>query len=150
MSAGGAPFDGQEFSRWRAAANDAAETAHLLAGTGRHSDACFHAEQAAQLALKALLRGLGLEAWGHDVIALGRRCAAELGQSWPRDIDRALVELSRLYIPTRYPDAHPGGTPADHYGAQDSAAACRQAGAVLDAVSGIWSSLTQGPGRWAP
>lgn len=140
----GPPFDTQEFSRWRAAAGDAAETAHLLARAGRHSDACFHAEQAAQLGLKALLHGLGLPAWGHDLIDLGRRCAAELGQSWPAELDRALVELSRYYIPTRYPDAHPGGTPAENYGIEDSEAACRHAGTVLDAVSDAWASLLEG------
>lgn len=145
MTTGAIPFDTEEFARWRAAADDAAETGRLLTGAGRYSDACFHAEQAAQLSLKALLHGLGLETWGHDLISLGARCAAELGRSWPRELDRALVELSRCYIPTRYPDAHPAGTPAEHYGPEDSEAACRHAGAVLDAVSDAWSSLTAGP-----
>ena len=146
MSTGGPPFDIQEFSRWRATASDAAETAHILARAGRHSAACFHAEKAAQLCLKALLHGLGLPAWGHDLIDLGRRCAAELGKSWPAELDRALVELSRYYIPTRYPDANPGGTPAENYGAEDSQAASGHAGTVLDVVSDAWASLLEGAG----
>ncbi|MGH9062994.1 MAG: HEPN domain-containing protein [Acidimicrobiales bacterium] len=139
------PFDVPEFSRWRSASAQAVATAQLLASAGRHSDACFHAEQAAQLALKGLLHGLGLDAWGHDLVTLGGRCAAELGGSWPAGLDRALMELSRHYIPTRYPDAHPGGTPAEHYGTEDSEAATHQAGTVLDAVGGVWDGLT-GPG----
>lgn len=139
-------FDLPELSRWLASAGDAAETARLLAGLGRHNDACFHAEQAAQLALKGLLHGLGLPAWGHDLVELARRCAAELAGMWPPETTSVLVRLSRHYIPTRYPDAQPGGTPAEHYGREDSAEALRQAQSVLGTV-GLIARALAAPGE---
>lgn len=137
------PFDTVELTRWWEAAGDAAGAARLLA-QGGHNQACFSFEQAAQLALKGLLHGMAVHAWGHDLVALGGRCATELGDSWPPDMQDMLVELARHYIPARYPDAHVSGTPAQHYRAQDSEAAARQADRVLATVWDVWASLTGG------
>ncbi|MGH2736718.1 MAG: HEPN domain-containing protein [Actinomycetota bacterium] len=46
-------------------ARRAADVQHAAA---LHNWACFAAEQAAQLALKGLLHGLGLGPWGHDLV----------------------------------------------------------------------------------
>ncbi len=75
--------------------------------------ACFSAQQAAEKAAKAVLQSEGVEAWGHSVadlleeIARSRAIRAEL-----LDLAR---ELDKAYIPARYPNAHPSGSPATLY-----------------------------------
>jgi HEPN domain-containing protein len=134
------PLDADEYGRWLTSAERALLIARDLHGLSRHEVACFHAEQAAQLALKALLRGVGVPSFGHDVLDLARRVGGAMGASFG-DIGVALSRLSRYSIPTRYPDAWAGGTPADHYGAEDSADAIAEAEAVVDAVGSAWSQL---------
>ncbi|MDP8957788.1 MAG: HEPN domain-containing protein, partial [Actinomycetota bacterium] len=73
-----APLDEEEFRRWRDQAARALEAARLAGEGGQHEWACFLSEQAAQLAVKGLLHGAGLEAWGHDLTLLSSRVAAEL------------------------------------------------------------------------
>ena len=63
-------LDGTEFDRWRAEATEALETARLARNGGRRNWACFLAEQAAQLAVKATLHGVGAGPWGHDLLEL--------------------------------------------------------------------------------
>ena len=59
----------------------------------------------------------------------------------PEDVADSLRRLSRHYIPARYPDASPGGTPADHYGARDADDAMADARRVIDFVAARWSEL---------
>ncbi len=97
---------------------------------GRHEWACFAAQQAAELAAKALHLWHGQEAWGHVIATL----LAELPQEVPADlIERAKV-LDNFYIPTRYPNGHPEGAPFQHYGKYQSEEAIRNAGAILEYV----------------
>jgi len=58
-----APLDAQEFNRWLEQAGSAQATADLARAGGRHDWACFLDEQAAQLAVKGLLHGIGEQAW---------------------------------------------------------------------------------------
>ncbi len=75
--------------------------------------ACFSAQQAAEKAVKAMLQSDGSEAWGNSVahlldeIARSHEVRAEL-----LDLAR---ELDKAYIPARYPNAHPSGSPATVY-----------------------------------
>ncbi|MGH2961247.1 MAG: HEPN domain-containing protein, partial [Solirubrobacterales bacterium] len=46
--------------------------------------------------------------------------------------------LSRHYIPARFPDAHAGGEPGDHFGASDSEQAIRDAEATIEFVDRCW------------
>lgn len=138
--------DDPEFRRWRDAADDALATAELAASGGKHQWACFLCEQAAQLALKGLLHGLSAGAWGHDVTALGAAVEVETGENLT-DAERAATgRLARHYIPARYPDASPGGTPDDHYHAADSADAARDARTVLFLVDRCWAVATTDAG----
>lgn len=139
-----APLDASEFERWRAEAGRAAEAAEGAQASGHFEWACFLSEQAAQLALKSILHTAGLDAWGHDLASLGRRVSEALGGAWPEDLAEPVARLSRHYIPTRYPDAYPAGTPAEHYTAADAAEAANDAHRLLDAVDAAWHEL-QGP-----
>src|SRR5688500_8337850 len=103
-----APLDEEEFRRWRAEGDRALAGARLQADAGLHNWACFAAEQAAQLAVRGLLHGLGRGPWGHDLPQLGQSLA-DAGVSIPMAVEDALRRLGRHYIPARYPDAHAAG-----------------------------------------
>ncbi len=75
--------------------------------------ACFSAQQAAEKAVKAVFQKMGAEAWGHSVADL----LVELSKKHrisEEFMNRAL-ELDKAYIPTRYPNAHPTGSPRRRY-----------------------------------
>ena len=133
------PLDAEEFGRWRDEAGRALAAARLQADAGLHNWACFMAEQAAQLALKALLHGLGRGPWGHDLLRLGEM-AREAGLD-ASEIEDALRRLSRHYIPARYPDAHPSGPAGTHYGPTDAQEAVRDAERTLGFVDRAWQRL---------
>ncbi|MDO8615727.1 MAG: HEPN domain-containing protein [Dehalococcoidia bacterium] len=103
--------DPDEAGRWFAQAEDDLRWAEHLAGAGGHNIACFLSQQSAEKALKALLFSLGEElVTGHSVQTLCKR-AAELVPEM-RDKCIRWSFLDSLYLPTRYPDALPGGIPA--------------------------------------
>jgi len=69
-----------------------------------YSDACFMAEQAAQVALKAfvILHRKRLM-WEHSVQEIAKICA-QYDKDFEKFIDFGKI-LDRYYIPTHYPDA---------------------------------------------
>lgn len=90
------------------------EAAKDLLQTKRYNYVCFHAQQAAEKLLKALLLVFGENAWGKSVRDLLER----LGEIMPFDRDHLLAvarELDRHYITSRYPDALPSGPPKRAY-----------------------------------
>lgn len=80
---------------------------------GFYDWACFSAQQAAEKAAKAVFQKMGAEAWGHSVADLLR----ELGKRVPisQTLVDAALELDKAYIPSRYPNAHPSGSPRFRY-----------------------------------
>lgn len=115
---------------WLAQAERDLEHARESAVAGRHEWACFAAQQAGEMAVKALHLWLKREGWGHVV----RRLLEEL----PRDISvpAELVESARVldayYVPTRYPNGHPAGAPGEHYGPLQSREAIAHAGQIVE------------------
>jgi HEPN domain-containing protein len=138
----GAPLDRDEFDRWREEATRALSSARLQEEAGLHNWACFAAEQAAQLALKALLHGAGAGPWGHDLVRLGE-AASNAGFLLPDPVVAALRRLARHYIPSRYPDAHPGGSPGERYGVTDARDAIADSRIVLEFVDETWAALNE-------
>ncbi|MDQ3537358.1 MAG: HEPN domain-containing protein [Actinomycetota bacterium] len=138
---GSPPLDADEFERWSASAAQTLGAADDLAGLGHHGLACFQAEQAAQLCVKALLRGVGTPSFGHDLVDLAGRLAKAVVADLPDDMRTAMTRLSRHYVATRYPDAWTAGTPAQHYGAADSRGALDDAAVVLAAIRNAWEQL---------
>ena len=134
------PLDRDEYVRWREEADRALRHAELAAADGLHNWACFSAEQAAQLAVKALLHGIGAGPWGHDLVELGRRLR-EAGLDLPDEVDASLLRLARHYMPARYPDAHAAGSPGARYGREDSEQAVADARAVIGLVDEGWDGL---------
>jgi HEPN domain-containing protein len=134
------PLDEEEFGRWRGEADAALRSAAIQADAGLHNWACFAAEQAAQLAMKGLLHGLGRGPWGHDLVALGEM-AREAGVGVVSEVAYALNRLGRHYIAARYPDAHASGPPGRHYGQADVSEALEDSETLLRFVDQTWNEL---------
>jgi len=106
------------------------EQANDSRSADRHEWACFAAQQAAEKAVKALHLHFGQEAWGHVV----RKLIEELPPSVavPTSLlDKARV-LDSFYLPTRYANGHPEGSPFEHYGSLQSEEAIKYAGEVIE------------------
>jgi HEPN domain-containing protein len=139
--------DAAEFDRWRATAAETLRAAEVQAEAGIHHWSCFLAEQAAELAIKGFLHGVGVGAWGHDLVALGESLREQVGSSAVDVMSGSLRRLSRHYIPARYPDAHPSGPVGSHYGPEDSVQALDDARLVLRDVEDLWQRVSSGEGE---
>ncbi len=64
----------------------------------------------------------------------------------PKDLDsssitKAVSELDKLFLPTRYPDAWVEGVPSNYYTRQNARAAISYAMMIIKWVEDAWSSL---------
>ena len=145
-------LDEEEYERWLDASRSATRVAALTKQHGEYAASCFQAEQAAQLALKALLHGLGAgdRALGHGLIGLGRALEDTLASALPDDILDSLARLSRHYIATRYPDAIPEGLIRDHFRASDADQAELDAESVVRLVGKLWADAAGADPRGGP
>ena len=111
------------------------EQAEQSMQAGRHEWACFAAHQAAEKALKALNLSQGQQAWGHTLTRLWAALHSRTFQvAPPEDLEDRLRLLDGFYIPTRYPDSYPEGTPGEHFGRLQSEQALVHAGAIVSWV----------------
>lgn len=97
---------------------------------GDHAWACFAAQQAAEMAVKALHMRHGQIAWGHSVASLLSALPDEVRPP-PEVVEKGKV-LDKFYIPTRYPNAHPGGPAFAHYTEGEARQAIALAREVLE------------------
>lgn len=132
-------LDGSEFSRWISMARKTLESARGDLRRGDYNWACFKAQQSAEFAIKAILRGLGLESYGHSVSALLLKLPKDLDAS---SIMQEAKTLDKYYVPTRYPNAWSEGLPTDYYTEQDSLQAISYAEKIIEWVINIWRSLS--------
>ncbi len=82
--------------------------------------ACFMSQQAAEKALKAVLEGRGMEAWGHSVEGLLKVLAKEVPADEYRALRRCAKRLDEFYVPIRYPNGWQEGSPHEHYTEEDA------------------------------
>lgn len=136
-------LDHTEFARWLEACDDEARVASELVDLKAFNAVVLHSEQAAQLLLKGLLRGVGAakDAWGHALSELAERADAAAGLVLPNDLPERLMVLERDYKPSRYPDALVSGTPRDNYGPADAERALETLAQLRDAVVATWEQL---------
>lgn len=130
-----------EFSRWINMAEKTIESAKGDLERGDYNWACFKAQQSAEFAIKAILHGLGLGAYGHSVSALLLKLPKELD---PSDVMQEAKTLDKYYVPTRYPNAWSDGLPTDYYTRQDSLQAINYAEKIIKWVVSVWRSLGKG------
>ena len=117
---------GDRSADWFAQAERDLEQAVASQRDGRHEWACFAAQQAAEMAVKALHLSLGQEAWGHVVA----RLIAELPEP-PDDLKEKAKVLDNYYVATRYANGHVEGPPYEHYGVLQSTEAIAHATEIL-------------------
>jgi HEPN domain-containing protein len=80
---------------------------------GFYNWACFSAQQSSEKAVKAVFQKMHAEAWEHSVADL----LEELSKKYelPDKLMQKALELDKAYIPARYPNAHPSGSPRRKY-----------------------------------
>lgn len=128
-------FDEEEFERWMKQAERTLKSAERDKNAGDHPWACFKAHQAAEFAIKGLLYGLGIMAYGHSLKKLLEILSQRI--KVPEEIARKAKILDRHYIPTRYPDAHVEGSPFEFYDEEDSEEALNSSRRILEFVKGV-------------
>ncbi|WP_324736176.1 HEPN domain-containing protein [Thermococcus sp. SY098] len=134
-------FDREEFIRWFKHAEYTLKSAIRDKDSGDYSWACFKAQQAAELAVKALLYGLGIMTYGHSIKKLLDILSKEV--QVPQNLFRNARVLDRHYIPPRYPDAYIEGSPYEYYDKIDAEEAIRAAGEILNFVREIANASIQ-------
>lgn len=131
----------EEAHRWLSYARDDLQAAEVLLESREAAGriACFHAQQAAEKALKSLLvlRSTPYEKT-HDLVALHRLLppGAEVGVD-----DAALAELSEWAVEPLYPGDAPTAT------REDARRAVVQARSIVDAVESKLAHGEAGPRR---
>lgn len=146
-------FDEREFDRWARAAADEEEAAQALLEAGIPNSAVLHAEQAAQLLLKGLLRGAGRADHArssHSLHGLADACAEHADLRLEPGLRDRLMDLSREYQPSRYPDAVGSGTPREHYSRSTAERSIAVVAATRAAVEAAWRRLLTAAGQETP
>lgn len=120
---------------WLDQARGDLEHARHDASAGFHDWACFSAQQAAEKAVKAVFQSMGAEAWGHSVSDL----LQELSRTRPEaaSLFDAALELDKAYIPARYPDAHPSGSPRRRYTKTEADRLVQHAERIVEWCAGL-------------
>ncbi|HIC91733.1 MAG TPA: HEPN domain-containing protein [Syntrophaceae bacterium] len=119
--------------RWLLQALQDLDDAKFNLSGKKNNIACFLAQQSAEKALKAFLIFKGAEeVWGHSVGELckdAQNFDGELGKI--QDISRS---LDKYYIPTRYPNALPGGIPSEVFDEGDAQKAISMADKIINFI----------------
>lgn len=115
---------------WLAQAVRDLEQAEDSRKADRHEWACFAAQQSAERAVKSLHYHHGQEAWGHVLTKLLESLPPNV--QMPSGIIEKGRVLDNFYIPPRYPNSHPEGPPAEHYGPLQSEEAIRYAREIVE------------------
>ena len=102
-----------EAQRWLAQAESDLGFAKLGVDGGYHAQACFMCQQAAEKALKVL-----------DTLAPRHPALTALRE--------AAQQLDQYYVPTRYPNGLPSGTPAEVFTKRQASEAVALAARILD------------------
>jgi HEPN domain-containing protein len=119
-----------EARRWLLQAEQKFAAAIATGAASQWPEACFWCQQAAELALKALMIRHGERARVHGLLHLVERLSAHCPEITA--LSDAARRLDRFYVPTRYPDSLPRGTSADYFAEKDFKDAQADATQTLD------------------
>lgn len=106
---------------------------------GFYNWACFSAQQAAEKAIKAVFQRMGAEAWGHSVADLLKELSKK--HKIPENLSNRALELDKAYIPTRYPNVHPSGSPRWRYTKEEARRLIRHAERIAKFCSDLLSKI---------
>ncbi|WP_048160708.1 HEPN domain-containing protein [Thermococcus sibiricus] len=138
-------FKEEEYERWMREAKRTLSSAYSDLEHAYYEWASFKAQQAAELAVKAILRGIGLAPIGHSITKLLRELNT-LGIDVPKEILYYAMELDRNYIAPRYPDAYSEGAPFEYYSEEIAKELISYVEKIIKFVEGLKNELgkTQG------
>lgn len=120
---------------WLESARRSLDAAEVLGAASRWPQACFHAQQAVELALKASVpRQAAAPPRLHSIAELLARQDPAVRQALDHVMDD-LRDLDPYYTATRYPDAIVGDLPGQHE-AGEAVAAARQAVTIITELLG--------------
>jgi HEPN domain-containing protein len=125
-----------EARRWLAAAGEELAWARYAADGGFHAPACFHAQQGAEKAVKAVHYHHGAR------VVIGYNIRALIENLEPRvaaldTLVDAGRELDLFYIPARYPNGLASGTPGEAFSLSQSNRAIEHAAAIVEAATQV-------------
>ncbi len=106
---------------------------------GFYNWACFSAQQAAEKAVKAVFQKMGAEAWGHSVADLLQELSRH--HSVASELVDGALELDKVYIPARYPNAHPSGSPRQRYTEREASRLIGYAEEIVDFCARLLSQI---------
>lgn len=131
-----------EARRWFRQAQADLEVAHALRKGGYYAAACFHSQQAAEKALKAVFYSQGSRVvLGHSVRELALQ-GERLDPAFATLREGAAL-LDQFYIPTRYPNGlPPPAIPSESYTLSQAEMALKAAEQVLEVVRTFLSNHT--------
>ena len=139
------PF--KEAERWASQAKDDLRFVEWLAKEKIFFDkGCFIAQQAGEKILKACLYGSGKrQVLGHSLVEL----TAELSRKDLRfkEIEAESRRLDRFYIPTRYPNGLPGGSPFQSFTTEDLETALTDLRKVFQIAAAYLEELRRAAGE---
>jgi len=129
-----------EAERWIKQGERDIEIAKKLFESEMYEAVCFHAQQAAEKALKGLLYGKGYRAIvTHSVKELFNAVNKEFKDISP--LYKECIELDKEYIPSQYPDAFPSGSPYEYYSKEDGQKCLNYAELILKEVKRLMKNL---------
>jgi len=130
------PHPRAEAERWLAQARSDLGFAEVGLGAGYAAQACFMCQQAAEKACKAVhYLGGARFVFGHSVVELlAPLCTGHPALAGLVDAAR---QLDQYYVPTRYPNALPGGVPADVFTRSQAEEAVALARRFVDAAAAL-------------
>jgi HEPN domain-containing protein len=129
----------QEAERWLSTAKSDFESANVLLRNARYAHACFHAQQSAEKAIKAIWHLLDADPWGHSIRRLIQGLSDVNLKTYNEliHLEKPATLLDRFYIPTRYPNGLPDLTPDEAYLEEDALGCIDNAKKIIDSVKAI-------------
>jgi len=128
-----------EAQRWLHTADDDLDSAIILKENKKFAHSCFHAQQTAEKALKAVWYYSDADPWGHSIKKLIDDLESidlDLFEMFKK-FSRQGTILDRFYIPTRYPNGLPDITPDIAFNEEDADACISHAGMIIGAVHNL-------------
>ncbi len=112
------------------------QVAELTLREGIYNQTCFHAQQAAEKALKGFLAAARSSVpRTHSLTQILEFCVA-VDATFP-NLEKESRSLDRFYIPTRYPDALPGSLPDGSPEHADASEALLAARLIIERVNQV-------------
>ena len=127
-----------EYDRWMKSAKTTLRSATNDKSSEFYNWTCFKAQQAAEYAVMAYLRGIGKCYYGHSISLL------LVDLRFSKEIVDLAKNIDKYYIPTRYTDAWSEGNPEDYYTLEDASEAIGCTERIINEVEAKWKSLKEG------